>query len=86
MVHKCRGDNYPGIGSIWGKLKISYNMILVCWYRQKLCVIHSVSPVCVMNAAVRSFVRNAIYRGDVVYGINDGVEGLIAGNVRELGW
>ncbi|XP_015040011.1 ATP-dependent 6-phosphofructokinase isoform X3 [Drosophila pseudoobscura] len=52
----------------------------------RLAVMHIGAPSCGMNAAVRSFVRNAIYRGDVVYGINDGVEGLIAGNVRELGW
>nr|AAA62385.1 phosphofructokinase [Drosophila melanogaster] len=52
----------------------------------RLAVMHIGAPACGMNAAVRSFVRNAIYRGDVVYGINDGVEGLIARNVRELGW
>jgi 6-phosphofructokinase 1 len=34
-----------------------------------------------MNAAVRSFVRNCIYRGDTVIGIHDGVEGLIDGHV-----
>lgn len=37
-----------------------------------------------MNAAVRSFVRNCIYRGDTVYGIHDGIEGLVEGNVRSL--
>lgn len=42
---------------------------------------HIGAPACGMNAAVRSFVRNCIYRGDTVYGIHDGVEGLIAGNV-----
>ncbi|XP_032591548.1 ATP-dependent 6-phosphofructokinase isoform X3 [Drosophila grimshawi] len=52
----------------------------------RLAVMHIGAPACGMNAAVRSFVRNAIYRGDVVYGVNDGIEGLIAGNVRELGW
>ncbi|XP_017838654.1 ATP-dependent 6-phosphofructokinase isoform X2 [Drosophila busckii] len=52
----------------------------------RLAVMHIGAPACGMNAAVRSFVRNAIYRGDCVFGINDGVEGLIAGNVRELGW
>lgn len=34
-----------------------------------------------MNAAVRSFVRNCIYRGDTVYGIHDGIDGLVEGNV-----
>ncbi|XP_030370642.1 ATP-dependent 6-phosphofructokinase isoform X2 [Scaptodrosophila lebanonensis] len=52
----------------------------------RLAVMHIGAPACGMNAAVRSFVRNAIYRGDVVYGVHDGVEGLIAGNVRELNW
>lgn len=39
-----------------------------------------------MNAAVRSFVRNSIYRGDVVYGIHDGIEGLVSGNVTKMEW
>ena len=47
---------------------------------------HVGAPACGMNAAVRSFVRNCIYRGDTVIGIQDGVEGLIGGNVRPLGW
>jgi 6-phosphofructokinase 1 len=42
---------------------------------------HIGAPACGMNSAVRSFVRNCIYRGDTVYGIHDGVEGLVAGNV-----
>ncbi|KAL9920258.1 ATP-dependent 6-phosphofructokinase isoform 2-T3 [Glossina fuscipes fuscipes] len=51
-----------------------------------LAVMHVGAPACGMNAAVRSFVRNCIYRGDKVYGIHDGVEGLIAGNFKEMGW
>lgn len=39
-----------------------------------------------MNAAVRSFVRNCIYRGDTVLGIQDGVIGLVDGNMKELHW
>lgn len=42
---------------------------------------HIGAPACGMNAAVRSFVRNCIYRGDTVYGIHDGIEGLVSGNV-----
>lgn len=38
-------------------------------------IMHIGAPACGMNAAVRSFVRNAIYRGDTVYGIHDGIEG-----------
>lgn len=45
---------------------------------------HIGAPACGMNSAVRSFVRNCIYRGDTVYGIHDGVEGLVAGNVSIL--
>lgn len=44
------------------------------------------APACGMNPAVRSFVRNAIYRGDRVFGIQDGIEGLIAGNIKEMMW
>lgn len=46
---------------------------------------HIGAPACGMNAAVRSFVRNAIYRGDTVLAIHDGVEGLIAGNIKPMG-
>lgn len=47
---------------------------------------HVGSPSCGMNAAVRSFVRNCIYRGDKVYGVCDGVMGLEAGKVKLLDW
>ena len=46
-----------------------------------LAVVHIGAPACGMNAAVRSFVRNCIYRGDTVFGIHDGIDGLIEGNV-----
>lgn len=45
---------------------------------------HIGAPACGMNAAVRSFVRNCIYRGDTVLGIHDGIEGLIAGNIKTM--
>ncbi|XP_050294037.1 ATP-dependent 6-phosphofructokinase isoform X5 [Anthonomus grandis grandis] len=51
-----------------------------------MAVIHIGAPCCGMNAAVRSFVRNCIYRGDTVLGIHDGIEGLIAGNIKRMGW
>ncbi|KAI5750038.1 hypothetical protein M8J76_012352 [Diaphorina citri] len=51
-----------------------------------LAVMHIGAPACGMNAAVRSFVRNCIYRGDTVIGIHDGVEGLVAGNVQIMQW
>ncbi|CAG9855596.1 unnamed protein product [Phyllotreta striolata] len=51
-----------------------------------MAVMHVGAPCCGMNAAVRSFVRNCIYRGDTVLGIHDGIEGLLAGNIDQLGW
>ncbi|XP_066585048.1 ATP-dependent 6-phosphofructokinase isoform X2 [Prorops nasuta] len=51
-----------------------------------LAVMHIGSPSCGMNAAVRSFVRNCIYRGDKVYGICDGVLGLMAGKLKLMDW
>ncbi|XP_042857911.1 ATP-dependent 6-phosphofructokinase-like isoform X5 [Penaeus japonicus] len=49
-------------------------------------VMHIGAPACGMNAAVRSFVRNSIYRGDTVYGIHDGIDGLVEGNIQEMNW
>lgn len=49
-------------------------------------VMHIGAPACGMNAAVRSFVRNSIYRGDVVYGIHDGIEGLVSGHITQMEW
>lgn len=51
-----------------------------------MAVMHIGAPACGMNAAVRSFVRNCIYRGDTVFGIHDGIEGLIAGNINRMNW
>lgn len=38
-----------------------------------------------MNAAIRAVVRGAIYNGIKVYGIERGYEGLIQGDLREMG-
>ncbi|KPJ16759.1 6-phosphofructokinase [Papilio machaon] len=51
-----------------------------------LAVMHVGAPACGMNAAVRSFVRNCIYRGDTVLGIHDGIEGFISGNIVKMDW
>ncbi|CAG7836459.1 unnamed protein product [Allacma fusca] len=51
-----------------------------------LAIMHAGAPCCGMNAAVRSFVRNCIYRGDTVLGVHDGVDGLIEGNLEEIKW
>ena len=39
-----------------------------------------------MNAAVRSFTRNCIYSGNNPYGIHNGIDGLIAGEVKPIAW
>jgi len=49
-------------------------------------VMHIGAPSCGFNAAVRSFVRNVIYRGDKVLGIHEGVDGLINGEVKPITW
>ncbi|XP_061505413.1 ATP-dependent 6-phosphofructokinase isoform X1 [Anopheles gambiae] len=51
-----------------------------------MAVMHIGAPACGMNAAVRSFVRNCIYRGDTVMGIHDGIEGLVAGHIKKMEW
>lgn len=51
-----------------------------------LAVMHIGAPCCGMNAAVRSFVRNCLFRGDTVYGVHDGIEGLIEGNIHAMKW
>lgn len=37
-----------------------------------------------MNAALRAFVRSALWEGYAVFGIQNGYEGLLAGDIREL--
>lgn len=39
-----------------------------------------------MNAAVRAVVRQALHHNIEVFGIQNGFEGLISGNIRPLGW
>jgi len=51
-----------------------------------LAVVHVGAPACGMNAAVRSFVRNCIYRGDNVYGVHDGFDGFVEGNIKQMSW
>ncbi|MBS4537396.1 6-phosphofructokinase [Clostridium sp. D2Q-11] len=38
-----------------------------------------------MNAAIRAVVRTAIYNGIKVMGVNQGYDGLINGNIKEMG-
>jgi len=51
-----------------------------------LAVMHVGAPCCGVNAAVRSFTRNCIYSGNNPLGIHNGVDGLIAGEVKPIGW
>ncbi|XP_054163832.1 ATP-dependent 6-phosphofructokinase-like isoform X2 [Oppia nitens] len=52
----------------------------------RLAVMHAGAPCCGMNAAVRSFVRNVIFRGDTVLGIHEGFDGFIDGDIHAIGW
>ncbi len=51
-----------------------------------LMVMHIGAPCCGMNAAVRSFVRNAIATGNKVYGCHNGIDGLIEGQLEHITW
>lgn len=53
---------------------------------RRIAVLHAggVSPG--MDTAVRALVRSAAVTGDVVLGVQGGVPGLAAGDLRELGW
>ena len=39
-----------------------------------------------MNSAARALVRLALYRGHRIFGVHNGVEGLLTGNVQEMQW
>ncbi|KAL3284971.1 hypothetical protein HHI36_019100 [Cryptolaemus montrouzieri] len=49
-------------------------------------VMHIGAPACGMNAAVRSFVRNIAWHSGTVLGVQNGIEGLIEGNMKPLSW
>lgn len=49
-------------------------------------VVHMGAPCCGMNAAVRSFVRNINELGGTVFGVYEGIDGFVEGNLREIGW
>ena len=55
-----------------------------CGYR--VAIICMGAPCCGMNAAVRSFVRNIIFRGDTVLAIREGIDGLMEGKIEPLDW
>ncbi|KAK3743342.1 hypothetical protein QZH41_013914 [Actinostola sp. cb2023] len=51
-----------------------------------LAVMNIGAPAGGMNAAVRAYVRGALYEGHEVLGIRDGIDGLLAGQVHKMGW
>ncbi|KRY66909.1 6-phosphofructokinase, partial [Trichinella pseudospiralis] len=51
-----------------------------------LAVMNVGAPACGMNAAVRSFVRNALCHNCKVLAVKDSFEGLMKGNVQEMNW
>ena len=51
-----------------------------------LAVMHIGAPCCGMNAAVRSFTRNCIFSGNNPMAIHNGIDGLMAGEVKPLVW
>lgn len=51
---------------------------------QKLAVLTSGGDASGMNAAIRAVVRSAIYRGVEVYGVHQGFEGLINGEINKM--
>ncbi|XP_023346270.1 ATP-dependent 6-phosphofructokinase isoform X2 [Eurytemora carolleeae] len=51
-----------------------------------LAVMHCGAPCCGMNAAVRSFTRNCIFSGNNPLGIHNGIDGLIKGEIKPIGW
>ena len=44
------------------------------------------APAAGMNSCTRAFVRLLLYQGHTVLGIEDGFDGLLNGNVREMEW
>jgi len=52
----------------------------------RLAVVNIGSPCCGMNAAVRSFTRNCLNSGNIPFGIKEGVDGLVSGDVSQLSW
>ncbi|XP_012160229.1 ATP-dependent 6-phosphofructokinase [Ceratitis capitata] len=51
-----------------------------------IAVMHVGSPACGINAATRSLVRTIIYNGDRIFGVSNGLVGLIAGQLKPLAW
>lgn len=81
---KGKEGHILGVMHIGGKYRKKYVMNARFILKKKFFT--NLAPACGMNAAVRSFVRNSIYRGDTVFGIHDGIEGLVSGNITKMEW
>lgn len=55
-------------------------------YTYTFAVMNVGAPACGINSAVRSFVRHGVWKGCKVLGINDGFEGLVKGDMKEMDW
>ena len=55
-------------------------------YSYTFAVMNVGAPACGVNSAVRSFVRNGIWKGCKILGVQDGFEGLAKGDLKELDW
>ncbi|XP_014287714.1 ATP-dependent 6-phosphofructokinase isoform X1 [Halyomorpha halys] len=51
-----------------------------------LAVMNIGAPACGMNSAVQTFVRVGIFKNCKIYGIHDGIDGLINGAFQEMKW
>jgi 6-phosphofructokinase 1 len=54
--------------------------------RLRIAILNSGGPAPGMNTAVRAAVRLGLDAGHIMLGIDNGFEGLIRGDIRELGW
>ena len=54
--------------------------------RLRIAVMNSGAPAPGMNTAIRAAVRIGLDQGHIMLGINNGFQGLIEGNVREMDW
>lgn len=55
-------------------------------YAYTFAVMNVGAPACGVNSAVRSFVRNGIWKGCKILAVQDGFEGLAQGDLKELDW
>ncbi|KAL7302758.1 ATP-dependent 6-phosphofructokinase isoform X1 [Trichogramma pretiosum] len=86
MLTRLKAPADPALGQAGGHPVLTKQYTMWGQDHYTLAVMHVGSPSCGMNAAVRSFVRNCIYRGDKVYGIMDGVLGLATGKLKLMDW